>query len=340
MQIIAVFMADEELEKATMSLEGHSFKEKMAKWAWDLYQSGEVGLRPGSGAIEAYHPEPLDHRLQELVKELLMRVSYGSKWRSVDRDQRLHPKTYGPGWETGSAEKFVIAFNKRYPGPAEFREICIKIAGTSSVKDRYRGIEFIDPFDASPVRWNPVARDNDYPVGSGGDGLRISVPRGFPRRANCKSKGRKTQPRGGFPKKEGQYAGDYEIDKQELKKMAAPCLVHALDSYYSSLVMSRLVSYGVPCFVGIHDCWLVPESQVDILRDTMEGAADDWYSGLQPVYEALLLHLEPSQGKDVDTERNDDLQPYDKVLAAYQAWKQRMILGWRPRFKAKRVPAN
>jgi len=337
MQIIAVFMADEKLEKVTMSLDGHSFKQKMAKWVWDLHHSGELELRSGTGAIKSYHMEPLDERLQELVKELLMRVSYGSTSKRVERDQRLHPKTYGPGWETGSAERFVAAFDKRYPGPAKFREICTKIATTSFAKDRYRGIEFLDPFDGAPVRWNPVARDDDYPVGSGGDGLRISVPRGLPRRA---AKQRKKQSSSGLPKKQGLFAGDFEIDRQELEKMAAPCLVHALDSYYSSLVMRRLVSCGVQCFVGIHDCWLVPQSQIEILKDALEWAADNWYAGLEPVYEALLLCLEPSESICADNEAHGDSEAYDKVHAAYQAWKRRMSSGWRPRFRAKRVPAE
>lgn len=344
MQIIAVFMGDEELEKVTMTaLDEPSFKQRMAKWAWELHESGELELRTGSDEIKPYTQGGNDERLQELVKELLMRVSYGSTWSTVEIDQRCHPKTYGPGWERGSAGKFVDAFNKRYPQPARFRDICVRAAKTSYAKNKYQGIEFVDPFDDAKVRWNPVARDDEYLAGSDGDGLRISVPRGLPpRAARKKAQGRAIEGSDGLPNKKGEYTGDYEVDEGKVKKMAAPCLVHALDAYYSSLVMSRLVSRGVDCFVGIHDCWLVPENKIEVLKEAMDHTAGDWYSGLRPVYELLLRHLETpakkgktKKGEGREGKGNQSL--YDKVDAAYKKWEQRISEGWRLRFRAKRV---
>jgi hypothetical protein len=315
MQIIAVFMVDDKLESVCMNPLGQpSFKESMATWAWKMHEDGELVLRAGTDKVKSYDSTGRDERLQELVKELLMRVSYGSTWLTVENDQRRHPKTYGPGWERGSAGKFVKAFNEQYPGPAEFRDICAKAARTSYRKNKYQGFEFVDPYDDAKVRWNPVARDDDYLVRSGGDGLRISVPRGLPRRR-----------------------AHYEIDIDELEKMTAPCVVHALDAYYSSLVMSQLVSRGVQCFVGIHDCWLVPKSQTGILSEAMDRAAVEWYSGLEPIYKALLDHLKTGK-RSPDPRGKKEGEAYKKVADAYEKWKKRVSEPLH--FRAKPVPAE
>jgi hypothetical protein len=341
MQIIAVFMGDEDLEKLTMTSPGEpSFKETMANWAWKMHTANDLELRRGSVDIPAYSGDG-DERLQELVKELLMRVSYGSNWKTDEMDQRLHPKQYGPGWETGSAGKFIRSFNKRYPGPSRFREICIGAARISYASDKYQGLAFIDPFDSAVVRWNPVARDDSYPVGSDGDGLRISVPRGLLRRAQlklsqqdaddgCNDLANKTSPN----------IGDYEVDAHELEKLAAPCLVHFLDAYYSSLVMKELVSEGIECFVGIHDCWLVPESRIDVLEKAMHKAARAWYFGLGPMYERLLLYLEKDGNKSKDREPQESrkqVTTYDAVCDAFSKWNKRISGKWWPRFRAKSV---
>lgn len=345
MQIIAVLMGDEELEKVTMtSLDQPSFKEAMANLAWEMHQSRKLELRAGGGEIIQYSGG-FDDRLQELVKELLMRVCYGSAWPIVEMDQRCHPNTYGPGWETGSAGKFVEAFNREYPGPAEFRKICSLGAKASYAKNKYQGIEFVDPFDGAKVRWNPVDRDDEYPAGSGGDGLRISVPRGLPRRSKSKKAplSRAIEGTDGLACKKAPYFGDYEVDEEELKKMAAPCLVHVLDAYYSSLVMSRLVSRGVDCFVGIHDCWLVPESKIDVLKEAMDHAGRDWYEGIEPVYEALLCHLKTDDEDDKTASgkgKKETKEAYLSVSLAQEKWKQRMIQDWRPRFRYKKVVAK
>jgi hypothetical protein len=342
MQIIALFMADEDLENVTMTAPD-SFKQAMAKWAWQMHMAGELKLRSGSGEISEY-VGGLDERLQELVKELLMRVSYGSKWPTVEMDQRRHPKRYGPGWETTSAGKFVESFNKRYPGPARFRDICIRAAKTIYATNKFQGFEFIDPFDGATVRWNPVARDDAYPMGSDGDGLRISVPRGLPRRAKLKSLQLGANDGcNDLANKSDPYAGDYEVDPHELEKLSAPCLVHFLDAYYSSLVMEELISCGVECYVGIHDCWLVPGSRIEMLREAMDEAARAWYLGLAPVYERLLRHLETdtnkSKGRETK-EKQETRAAFDAVCAAFDRWKERTNEKWWPRFRAKRVGAT
>lgn len=335
MQIIASFMGDTKLEKVCMTPPGQpSFKESMAKWAWEMHENRELELRAGTDKIKPYESGS-DGRLQEVVKELLMRVSYGSNWLTVENDQRRHPKTYGPGWETGSAGKFVDAFNERFPGPSEFRDICTRAARMSYQKNKCQGFEFTDPFDGVKVRWNPVARDDGYIVTSGGDRLRISVPLSLSRRRAHEVR---TLEDDRLQHKKGEFAEDYDVDKEELENMTPPCLVHSLDSYYSSLVMSQLVSKDVQCFVGIHDCWLVPKSQIDILRMAMECAAKEWYRGLEPVYEALLRHLKAGKVIEADTKgEKEGSEAYVKVAAAYEKWKERISEHWIPRFRAKPV---
>ena len=139
------------------------------------------------------------------------------------------------------------------------------------------------------------------------------------------------------------YAGDYEVDNDGLEKLAAPCLVHLLDAYYSSLVMAELVSRGVDCFVGIHDCWLVPKSRIEVLKEAMYQAARAWYRGLGPVYEGLLRHLKTDavngRGRQTKEER-ETRAANDAVSAAHRKWKERMNERWCPRFRAKRVGAK
>jgi hypothetical protein len=116
-----------------------------------MHEEGRLKLRSGRPQIEDY-ANGEDPRLRELVKELLMRVSYGSSLSDVERDQRLNPKVYGPGWERGSAPKpgsprkpgsaciFLKAFDKKYPGPKKFREMCRMAAELSWEQDAYQGL--------------------------------------------------------------------------------------------------------------------------------------------------------------------------------------------------------
>ncbi len=152
MQIIAAFLGDKGLMKITMTPPDEpSFKERMAAWVWQMHEEGRLKLRSGRPQIEDY-ANGEDPRLRELVKELLMRVSYGSSLSDVERDQRLNPKVYGPGWERGSAPKpgsprkpgsaciFLKAFDKKYPGPKKFREMCRMAAELSWEQDAYQGL--------------------------------------------------------------------------------------------------------------------------------------------------------------------------------------------------------
>lgn len=338
MQIIAVFLGDDKLEEATTAPMGKpSFKQQMARWAWQLHKDErkeKLKLRDGYGAIGSYKvgdpdkdniDENIDERLQELVKELLMRVSYGSNWWKVEMDQRCHPKTYGPGWESGSAGEFIKEFNEKYPAPQLFREICKRVAWNAYNKDPFRGFVLQDPFDKQEVRWNPVARAEVRVTGN--EGFRISPPSGVQvKPGSVLAHALREALERDLIAVKANADGEYPIDRGELERMLAPCLVHLLDAYYSSLVMEALASEGITVFVGIHDCWLVPENQTDVLKKVMEEAAKKWYLGLEPIYEILLNYLD----------RNRKYKPL--VEAAYSKWKRRKDdENWKLVFRAKEV---
>lgn len=185
---------------------------------------------------------------------------------------------------------------------------------------------FTDPFDKEEVRWNPVARQEFTRVRSN-DALTISLPTRY-------------DPKGYNPDTKSleklQKDGRYPVDKRELKKMAAPCLVHMLDAFYSSLVMSHLKSLGVSTFVGIHDCWLVPETQLGELRSSMDLAARDWYVGLGSVYKELRDYLNPAKkARKTKKEGNDEnAKHFERIDQAYQKWEQTKD-SYTPKFKAK-----
>lgn len=114
--------------------------------------------------------------------------------------------------------------------------------------------------------------------------------------------------------------------------MIAPCLVHMLDAYYSSLVMKRLADFGVTDFVGIHDCWLVPETVIvngksctghEILQRAMEEVEAEWYIGLRPVYKDLLRYLKR------------DKKFGNFIREAQQKWEYRVKNGYNPKFSFK-----
>jgi|GEM_PF-5294753 len=77
-----------------------------------------------------------------------MRVSYGSNWKQSKWTNVVTQRPTALGGRREVPKKVVPAFNERYPGPAEFREICAEAATTSYRKNKYRGFEFFDHLTA------------------------------------------------------------------------------------------------------------------------------------------------------------------------------------------------
>jgi hypothetical protein len=114
--------------------------------------------------------------------------------------------------------------------------------------------------------------------------------------------------------------------------MVAPCFVHMLDAYFSTLVMEKLAARGIRDFVAIHDCWLLPEivrvndrecDGLTVLKEVIPEAAREWYGGLKHAYQALAPHVEkhPKYKKLIDD--------------AYEHWSKRVSGGYVPPFLVK-----
>ena len=319
-QIIATLFADKKLEDATMESGAGKppFKRVLADLAFAKDQDPNNGFRLRRGRegsqIRSYTGGG-DPRLQELCKSLWMKVSYGSNAYVVVRDQAADPATYGPGWSVDDAQKFLDFLQSEFEGAKTFLDACQAIGQQLASEQTSDGCVFTDPSDGSEVRWNPIKR-TDRLLKSDGHALTVSLP------ANRKTNSRFSQT----------LAARYKLDGNELKKMIAPCLIHMLDAYYSTLVMEKLAACGVTDVVGIHDCWLVPEtvlfnrnfdSGLTALRHALKEAAAEWYRGLGPVYEGLGRYLK------------GDERFGNWISQAEARWKARSEAGYVPAFLAK-----
>jgi hypothetical protein len=367
-QILVALLGLDGLSVATFAKQG--FNQLLAEYAWRLHTEGTITLNDGyKGAA--------DPKLKALIKNLWMRVLYGSRVEQVIMDQSKDHHTYGPGWmildevvseeyrsamktawrqctpvlgngtrtqdprrkcveavkrarekygqqyaqalkrAAASAQNFLMAVPD-YDRVNTFLEACKRLAEVAVERDPYAGVVLVDPFDGAEVRWNPVKRA-DVELPSNGPKLILSLP------------GTKT--RRNPPQRDGKpYANDYPVNLRKLKQMIAPCLVHMLDAYFSSLVMKRLAESEVRDFIGIHDCWLIPSGtwrntddgrlvdQLGLLEAIIEDAAVEWFHGLGCVYDNLIEYL------------GSDSNYGAFVRTAKDTWKTRKQAGCRPHF--------
>jgi len=319
-QIIAALFGSEELEALTMDSSDSkpSFKQTLATWAFEMDQdpNNEFEFRPvKKGTGVAHYTGGDDGRLQELCKSLWMKVSYGSNPYVIAIEQAADRATYGPGWTVDNAKKFLDFLQAKFPDAVMFLEACQAIGKRVAEEKISEGCVFIDPSDDTEVQWNPIKR-KDLPIKSDGHTLIVSIP------ANRTRRSRFTPG----------YAARYRLDVSELGKMIAPCLIHMLDAYYSTLVMKKLAACGITEFVGIHDCWLVPETvMVDgniekglvALRKALKEAAAEWYRGLGPIYKRLHYYLS----------KEDKYRPW--IENAEARWTERKNAGYAPVFATK-----
>lgn len=321
-QIVATLLGVEALEGLSMASAARPFKVTMAEWAWARHQDphDDFKLREIRAVkkTSGNYTGPEDKRLQELCKHLWMRVSYGSTPYSVAEDQKADPGTYGPGWTAENANRFLLGLYLKFPEIKQFLDACRRIAEVACDRDPCSGVTLTDPSDGSVVRWNPVARA-DRKLSNSGCKLILSLPG--------------TTEHGRFIPAGPDRNKEYPVNRRALRKIIAPCLVHMLDAYYSSLVMEKLVGCGVLNFVGIHDCWLVStqvrangtiQEGTNVLAGVMKQAAAEWYVGLGSVYEDLLRYLSGNQEFE------------DFIREAQSEWQRRVKAGNRPVFLANR----
>ena len=316
-QIIAALMGIDNFEQAHMGTTGTSFKEYLAETAWKLNKEDPI-FEEGPTEQDRYLCKD-DDRLIALVKDTWLRRVYGSHISRIVRDQRAS-ENFNPGWKKDSkkdfkhAERFIDHVKDQFPEVFDYLNACEEAA--SDEKLDYSGITFTDPYDGAKVRWNPVARAIKD-LKSNGDALELSLP-GKIYKGNFKAN---------YPKD-----NEYPVNRRKLKQMVAPCLVHMLDGYYSSLVMEGLKTRGINDFVSIHDCWLVPEKvdikgeEVDgkeILIEAIESANNRWYEGLGTVFEELEDHLQASENP----------KHLEIIRTAHDKWKARKGTGHPPRFR-------
>jgi hypothetical protein len=139
--------------------------------------------------------------------------------------------------------------------------------------DQYRGFEFTDPFEGSPVTWYPI-RTMEARIATNNKGesykLKTYVPRDGPLNAE----------------------GRAPVNRYKLQRQLAPMLVHTLDSAFNGFVVEHLRTLGVTNIVAINDCWFIPESEARAgkLEVAVRNAGKDWLESLSRVYDALLAH--------------------------------------------------
>jgi hypothetical protein len=296
MQIIAAFLGDSTLENLA-TYGARSFKEQMAAFAMSFNPPVLVH------SMESGYTGPNDARLQLLAKELLMRVCYGSAARQVLYDQRQRQHEFGPGWTDEGIKRYLNAVYEKCPLLPTFLDIGRYIAESVCNDDPSSGVVVRNPFEGAKICWNPVA-SKEVVVDFGRKKLYLKVPVGI-----------------------RDSLGPYPVSRKLLRNSFTPCLIQMLEAYYSALVMQKLSDAGCTTFVGIHDCWLVPRSQIALLKLAMEHAAREWYLGIGCVYEDLSHYLAS----------NPKYQAI--VREAWIKWEHRNRAGYFPQFFAKSTDA-
>lgn len=311
-QILAIFLGLDDLQ-GKMIGEKKSVKDILAKAAWATHRISKSLFREGGVSYTG----PRDKRLKELVKTLWMRVLYGSPVYEVVSDQQKDPGTYGPGWRSAEVADCFLKLQPYYVPLRKFLKASRALAEAAYARDPREGVQLQDPFDGARFQWNPVSRMGRH-VMSEGMKILVSVPGTHRRRAKETI----------FERATGKD-GRYRVDLHSLRNMVAPCLIHMLDAYFSSLVMKRLAERGIRDFVGIHDCWLVPEQVrigrkikdgLTILEQAIHEASGEWYGGLGGIYKDLLKYL------------GDRAELKIWLSKLYKRWEEWKREGYEPRF--------
>jgi hypothetical protein len=206
----------------------------------------------------------------------------------------------------------LMTFLRALPWFAKTEEYLRECRDISAHVDQYTGFVITDPLDKRPFRWNPVAiRPLDEVKSVGGNRVRLDVAchawkiktETEPLRIGHKMETSdgyswmeydeippraKSQPKSTYKRAEPNDAGDYAIDRGELRRQIAPQVIHLLDSYFAALVTQNLYRRRVRDMVVVHDAFCVAEKHVDTLQSAIHEASETWFRGLGPVYDSLL----------------------------------------------------
>jgi hypothetical protein len=341
-QILAALLGCDKLEEWACSREP-TFKQRLAAEVWKKHQApGSFKLSGGTERAKAYRG-PNDPRLIAAVKELVLRVLYGSRVQDIVYDQLGEQETFGPGWTIAEDTKIIVvkrrvdgadvsetrtlpdigrivaagtenalAFLRDLPWYAEvdkYLKACRRLVDNAHAKDPYAGVRFKDPYDGAEIRWHPVAR-TDKRVESDGRSIIVSWPAGNGRRNAV-----------------GEI--EYPVDRPELQRFVAPCLIHALDAFYASLVVEQLAAWGIKDVVSVYDGWYVPVwvkteagivDGVPVLLRALNTVAEPWLRGLGGIYDLLDEHL------GTDQTQLDDGQTYTDWVRLLRRWWERRVV--------------
>lgn len=286
-QILALVLGLRDLEVLACNPE-MGFNRYLAQEAWKLHEATAAGIFKGG------YTGANDKQLRDTVKNLWMRVLYGSPTSQVVFDQRDEPKTYGPRWASAGSAAAFLKHLPQYRGVREFLTACRRISKVA--EGRGEGVVLIDPLDSVVFEWNPVQCE-PYPVSSDGHKVFLDVPGQLIKRVAGAAGWRKGERvKGHKVWVESGPSDPQPLDYRSLRKMVAPCLVHSLDAYFAALVVQGLAARGVRDIVAVHDAFLVPKTVsgrpgVEILSAVIEEASVTWFKGLRPVYDRLGFYL-------------------------------------------------
>jgi hypothetical protein len=315
---VDVSSSQAQLTAALLGLPKPELKQHRAKRAWD---ARDRLLRDG-------YKEADDPLLIEAIKNLLMRLGYGSSVHNVVRAQSWEPETYGPGWVSSMA---VEAFLDDLPGFKETRRFLGACRWIGRHADRFAGLALVDPLDETSFRWNPIQRA-DVPLRLDKWDVTLIKPGKYPgglcpacasnrsdRRGNrrtCRNATCRHTWTIQFIPNDANAAADYPTDPVKLHNMAAPCVVHMLDALFAAHVILELRRRGVTNVVSIHDCWYIPETDnaQTVLQKAVEAAGEPWFRALENVYKLLLHYLKPSP----------DPEWWDLLVDAHRLWEDRV----------------
>jgi hypothetical protein len=185
-----------------------------------------------------------------------------------------------------------------------FYRACRSVAKNAMRQDQYAGVQIVDPFDGTTVRWNPVEFGRYRYIGEWGE-MTLRLPGRWKTAA-------KRDPKTGRPQKRNHEdfehavakptTGDYPVSQRRLLQALPPYIVHMLDAALSGLVLELLEGDGLP-YLALHDAWYmagVGETEHSIFTDELVGsplwtrvqiALVAWDRSLGPVYDTLIRYL-------------------------------------------------
>jgi hypothetical protein len=317
-QIIALVTGDRALEARAPRM-----KREFAEETWVRAKRGAIVLP------DAYR-SPADTRLLAAGKVVLLQHGYNGTVGGIHRQLRSDPETYGPGFGEQADLRALINGSSLLQTINTFKAACREVANAAIRRNPYAGVVIRDPYDGSQIRWNPIRRGRPVNRAVRcwkcvkADQADVTAPHCRAHVADtawvacshdvhgtravcrqCSACGRcwkfirtwepvtvtdtklSVMPPFGEPYPNG----DYPVNEAKLRNVVQPCLVHALDAMYCSLVIEELARGGITDVIAIHDAWLVAHNDESGLVAALDRASRSWLLKLGTVYDDIAAYL-------------------------------------------------